>query len=78
MSKDKNMGLFVKVNTDEEDQVVALDKALKKLKRKIKKSNIMIDLYNSYFYRKPSEIKREKKRKAISRNKRNIEMGIGI
>ena len=72
MSKDKNSGVYVKVMDVEEDKVAALDKALKKLKKKIKKSNLMIDLHDTQFFRKPSEIRREKKRKAISRNAHKV------
>ena len=68
MGKDKNAGIYVEVR-EESDPVAALDKALKKFKKKIKKSNIMIDLFNSQFFRKPSDIRRERKRKAISRNR---------
>jgi ribosomal protein S21 len=68
MGKDKNAGIYVEIR-EESDPVAALDKALKKLKKKIKKSNIMIDLFNSQYFRKPSDIRRERKRKAISRNR---------
>ena len=34
--------------------------ALKKLKRKIKKSNLMLELKNRSYFEKPSKIKREK------------------
>jgi ribosomal protein S21 len=71
MAKDKNAGIYVEVKP-EEDQVAALDKAIKKLKKKMKKSNIMVDLFNSQFFRKPSDVKREKKRKAISRNRYKV------
>lgn len=71
MSKDRNAGVYVQVG-NESDAIAALDKALKKLKRKMKKSNLMVDLFNSQFYRKPSDVKREKKRKAISRNRYKV------
>lgn len=71
MSKDRNAGVYVQVS-NEGDVIAALDKALKKLKRKMKKSNLMVDLFNSQFYRKPSDVKREKKRKAISRNRYKV------
>ena len=65
MSKHKDGGIKVKVldpaNPD------SLDKALKRLKKKVKKSNILIDYYESMHYKKPSEKKREKKRKSIAR-----------
>ena len=43
--------------------------ALKKLKRKVKDSNLFLDLKKKSYYRKPSEIKREKKNLARLRNK---------
>ncbi len=62
----KNPGIIVKIN-DPSDPV-AVDKALKRLKKKVKKSNLMVDLYESMYYKKPSEKRREKRRKAITRN----------
>jgi len=46
-----------------------IDMALRKLKRKVKNSNLMLDLKKKTFYRKPSEIRREKKNLAKLRNK---------
>ena len=46
-----------------------IEGALKVLKRKVKNSNLMLDLKKKTFYRKPSEIKREKKNLAKLRNK---------
>ena len=43
--------------------------ALKVLKKKIKQSNLFVELREKQYYRKPSEIKREKKNLAILRNK---------
>ena len=45
--------------------------ALKKLKKKVKESNLFIDLKKKSYYRKPSELKREKKNLAKLRNKYN-------
>jgi len=68
MENNKHLGIYVEVNG-----VNTLENALKKFKRKIKNSNIMMDYYDSQFFKKPSEKKREKKRKAISRNKYKVE-----
>ena len=43
--------------------------ALKKLKRKVKDSNLFLDLKKKQYYEKPSKIRREKKNLAILRNK---------
>ena len=43
--------------------------ALKVLKRKVKNANLFLDLRKKEYYRKPSELKREKKNLAILRNK---------
>tara|TARA_B100001250_G_scaffold406212_1_gene424878 strand:+ start:146 stop:403 length:258 start_codon:yes stop_codon:yes gene_type:complete len=65
--KDKAIGLSVTVFNNN------VDGALKVLKRKVKNSGMMLDLKKKTFYRKPSEIKREKKNLAKLRNKYNIE-----
>ena len=44
------------------------EKALSIFKRKVKDSNLMYDLREREFYRKPSDIKKEKKSKAKARN----------
>ena len=49
-----------------------VDLALRKLKKKVKNANLMLDLKKKSFYRKPSEIKREKKNLAKLRNKYNM------
>ena len=43
--------------------------ALKKLKKKVKNSGIMLQLRKKAYYEKPSKIRREKKNMAILRNK---------
>tara|TARA_B100000287_G_scaffold377837_1_gene379862 strand:+ start:1389 stop:1649 length:261 start_codon:yes stop_codon:yes gene_type:complete len=43
--------------------------ALKRLKRKVKNSNLMLDLRKKEYYEKPSKIRREKKNLAKLRNK---------
>jgi len=64
--KDKAIGLSVTVYNNN------VEGALKVLKRKVKNSNLMLDLKKKTYYRKPSEIKREKKNLAKLRNKYNI------
>ena len=61
--KERLAGLQVRVYDNN------VEKALKQLKRKIKNSNLMLDLKNKAYYRKPSEVKREKKNLAILRSK---------
>ena len=46
-----------------------IEGALKILKRKVKDSNLFLDLKKKEFYEKPSKVKREKKNLAILRNK---------
>ena len=46
-----------------------VEKALRTLKRKIKDDGLFLELKNKEFYRKPSDIKREKKAKAKTRAK---------
>ena len=60
--KDNSIGLQVKVFNNN------VDGALKVLKRKVKNDNLMFELKKRTFYRKPSEIKREKKNLAILRS----------
>lgn len=57
-----------------------LDAALKKLKRMMKDGKTMIDLQKHEFFRKPSDKKREKRMRAISRNRRAVaeEKGRGL
>ena len=47
--------------------------ALKIFKRKVKDSNLMLDLKKKAYYEKPSKKRREKKNMAILRNKYAIE-----
>ena len=65
--KDNSVGLSVKVFNNN------VDGALKVLKRKVKESNLFIDLREKEYYTKPSEIKRHKRNLAKLRNKYNIE-----
>ena len=43
--------------------------ALKRLKKKVKESNLMLELKKKSYYEKPSKIQREKKNLAILRNR---------
>ena len=46
-----------------------VDMALRKLKRKIKDSNLFLELKEKSYFEKPSKIKREKRNLAISRQR---------
>ena len=46
-----------------------VDMALKKLKRKIKDSNLMVQLKEKTYFEKPSKLKREKMNLAILRQR---------
>ena len=46
-----------------------IETALKIFKKKIKNSNLFLDLKKKAYYEKPSKIRREKKNMAILRNK---------
>ena len=61
------MGLAVPVYNNN------VELALKKLKKKVKNSNLFLDLRKKQYYEKPSKIKREKKNLAILRNKWAVE-----
>ena len=65
--KDNSIGLSVKVYNNN------VDGALRVLKKKIKASNLFIDLREKEYYTKPSEIKREKRNLARLRNKYNMQ-----
>ena len=65
--KDNAVGLSVTVYNNN------VDGALKVLKRKIKDSNLFIDLREKEYYTKPSEIKRHKRNLAKLRNKYAVE-----
>ena len=47
--------------------------ALKKLKKKVKDSDLFLELKKRSYYEKPSRVKREKKNLAILRNKWAVE-----
>ena len=65
--KDNAVGLSVTVFNNN------VEGALKVLKKKIKASNLFLDLRKKEFYTKPSEIKRHKKNLSKLRNKYAIE-----
>ena len=56
-------GLVVKVYNNN------VEIALKKLKRKVKDSNLFLELKEKSYFEKPSKIKREKKNLAILRQR---------
>ena len=49
-----------------------VEKAIRILKKKVKDSNLFLELRKKEYYEKPSKVKREKKNLAILRNKYNI------
>ena len=61
--KEKLPGLQVKVYNNN------IEGALKVFKRKVKDSNLMLELKEKAYYTKPSKKRREKKNMAILRNK---------
>ena len=65
--KDDSIGLSVKVFNNN------VEGALKVFKRKVKDSNLMLELSKKAYYDKPSKKRREKKNMAILRNKFAIE-----
>ena len=65
--KDDSIGLSVKVFNNN------VDGALRVLKKKVKESNLFIDLREKEYYTKPSEIKRHKRNLAKLRNKYAVE-----
>lgn len=71
MSYNVKGAVRVSVEVDQNDEF-GFEKALKKFKKKVKKSNLMVDIFNNQQYRKPSDKKREQKRKSILRNKYDV------
>ena len=65
--KDNAVGLSVTVFNNN------IEGALKVLKRKVKESNLFLDLRKKEYYTKPSKIRREKKNLAKLRNKYAVE-----
>ena len=64
----KFRGYYVELNP-KIDNLKALDFALKKLKKMIKDSDMMLDIQRTQEFTKPSAIKREKKSKARARQR---------
>ena len=50
-----------------------VEKAMRILKRKLKDSNLFIDLRKKEYYEKPSKLRREKKNLAILRNNYKVQ-----
>ena len=50
----------------------SIEKAISVFKKKVKQSGLMLELRERSFYVKPSALKREKKNKAILRNKYKV------
>jgi len=50
-----------------------VEKAIRILKKKVKESNLMLDLREKQYYEKPSDRKRYRKNLAILRNKYKVE-----
>jgi len=50
-----------------------VEKALRQLKRKVKDSKLLFDLKNREYYKKPSDIRREKRARARFRSKNHID-----
>ena len=50
----------------------SIEKAISIFKKKVKQSGMMLELRERSYYVKPSAIKREKKNKAILRNKYKV------
>ena len=57
--------IYVKVRKGQ-----SIEKALSILKKKVKESKLMLELREREFYKKPSEIRKEKKAKARLRYKK--------
>ncbi len=51
-------------------------KLIKRFLKKVQKNKIVLSVIEKVFYRKPSEVKRINKKKAISRHKKNKEKKI--
>ena len=65
--KKQLQGLQVEVYNNE------VEKAIRTLKRKVKDSNLFIDLRKKEYFEKPSRVKREKRNLAKLRNQYKVE-----
>ena len=63
--KEEINGLQVKVYNNN------IEGALKQFKKKVKESNLMLELKKKSYYEKPSKLRREKKNLAILRSRYN-------
>ena len=50
-----------------------IDKALKRFKKKVKRSNLMLEIFKNEFFVKASTKKRERKLKAVARSRYKAE-----
>lgn len=64
--RNKGAGIIVEIRDGN------LEKALKKFKKKLKMTNLMLEIFEREAYIKPSATKRQKKLKAIARNKYKV------
>lgn len=66
-------GLYVEVRNepgmDDGQKMIALEHALKKFKRMIKHSNLMLEIQKTQHFIKPSEQRKERKNRSIARAK---------
>lgn len=65
--KSKGVGITVEVRDGN------LEKALKRFKKKVKMSNLMLEIFDRESFTKPSAVRREQKRKAVIRNKYKVQ-----
>ena len=77
-SRDSSQGLKIDVaRFDGRDrQMIEIDKCLRRLKKKCEKENVIKELKERQYYRKPSEIKREKAKAAkrlMEKNRKKAE-----
>ena len=66
--RDKFLGLYVVVKQSG-DKDINLENALNKLKKKVKDSNLLVELQERSSYKKPSSVRRDIKNRAKARNK---------
>ena len=64
--KEKSKGLYVEVRKNN------IEGALKKFKRKVKESGLMVELRDRQYYEKPSEKRRREKNLSKSRQKYKV------
>ena len=64
--KEKSIGLYVEVRNNN------IEGALKKFKRKVKESGLMVELRDRQYYEKPSEKRRREKNLSKSRQKYKV------